>query len=1007
MSELAEPLRRVLGETGYFGPDGRPAASTVTICNGDEPRRGTFKPDVRYHLANLNVDFKFEENPAPEDVDTWQREKWNEGSVPLLWIVEPHQTTLYNGFATPEGAVSARQLDTFNNDLPTHKASTVPPSLGLPELNARAGFLSMETGRFWQEEDRVNRKHAVDARLLREMAQLESDLRGDGLSAERAQGLIGRTIFAQYLVDRGVITKQRLKSFQRRDGERLRRDYGTGGLPGVLEDRGAAERLFGWLSDRFNGDMFPSTGIMPATAHLKHVAAFLRGEATGQGSLFPYRFDLIPVELISAIYEQFVHSADRGKTNPQSDGVYYTPLAAVSLILDQVMEGITGKETVLDITCGSGVFLVEALRRLVEARVGSGERTRKVIREVLYKQIYGVDISPAAIQVAAFSLYLAALELDPAPHDAQGIKFRPLVRNTLLVGDAHSIDSTPAGRTTLRTARGRKQFDLIVGNPPFTERRDRGKVERTDSPQPPADRSLVFAQRARDFSHEETRFGLILRATPFFSRGAGRDAAQDLVESVSPVTIVNLSSCSSWLFRRANVPVVVVTARCRSQQPARHMNLVQAHWSPAGRAGHQFDITSGDVCRLNIASWKRNADLFKAGFLGTYNDLLLLDRLHADHQTLASQLIVLGAKFSEGLKIGGSNRSEDASLSASMPPRMRRLQGLPFWQSQDIEPFRLRQTVEPFVHRRAQRPREPEIYRAPLLVVREFMEPMNGRPRALAAVSDRDGVFTNSYYGATLPNGQDDVGHLLAAILSSALASWYFLMSGSTFGLWAQRLLLQDLVAMPVPKIENALRSSAGVRLVSLAKELADATAQDVDDWAQLDDAVYDLYALGEQERLVVRDGHDRASWQWQRGWKSSVQPASREELEAYADAFIGTVNPWLVASGRRAHAAVLGPSAANPLGAVRFAFDHEAMSSPIEHRRWHGSLGELLTGVDEQIARSFADLFSKHKVLRVPSDGGVLIVKPATRRHWLQSVALMDARRVLESSMRASSDAR
>lgn len=992
MSELAEPLRRVLGETGYFGPDGRPAASTVTICNGTEPRRGTLDPDVRWDHANLTAYFKFKQNPAPEVVGTWQREVWNKGSVPLLWIVEPHQTTLYNGFAVPQGPITARQLDVFAYDLPTVRTGADAPRLGLRELTARAGRLSMETGRFWQEESRVNREQTVDTRLLRDMEQLEDQLRDAGLPVPRAQALICRTIFAQYLVDRGIITEQR-----------LRREYRAGSLPDVLGNRQQAARLFRWLVETFNGDMFPSMGVMPAGKHLGDVAAFLKGEASGQGSLFPYQFDLIPVELISAIYEQFVHSAKKGKS--KSDGVFYTPLSAVSLILDQVMEGISGHETILDITCGSGVFLVEALRRLVKARAGLGKPTRKMIREVLYRQIYGVDISSAAIQVAAFSLYLAALELDPAPRQARGVKFSPLVDKTLLVGDAHDIDSTPAGSAALRTAKGHKRFDLIVGNPPFTERRDRGKVKRTDSPQPPADRSLVFAQRARDFSHDETRFGLILRATPFFSRGAGRDAAQDLVASISPVTIVNLSSCSSWLFRRANVPVVVVTARCRSQQPARHMNLVQAHWSPAGRAGHQFDITSGDVCRLNVASWKRNADLFKAGFLGTYNDLLLLDRLHADHRPLASQLVVLGSKFSEGLKLGGSNRSEDASLSASMSPRMQRLQGLPFWQSRDIEPFRLRQTVEPFVHRRAERPRERKIFRAPLLVVREFMDPMNGRPRALAAVSDRDGVFTNSYYGAALPNGQDDVGHLLAATLSSALASWYFLMSGSTFGLWAQRLLLEDLVAMPVPKIEDALRSSAGVRLVAIAKELA--TAQDVDDWAELDDAVYDLYALSEQERLVVRDGHDRASWQWQRGWKSSVQPAGREELEAYANAFIGTVNPWLVASGRRAHAAVLEPSVANPLGAVRFSFDHRAMSSPIEHRQWHGSLGELLTGVDERIARSFPDLFSKHKVLRVPSDGGVLIVKPAARRHWLQSVALMDARRVLESSMRASNDAR
>ena len=976
MSELAEPLRRVLRATGYFGPNDEPAASTVTICNGDESRRGTLKPDVLWCHNNLKAYFKFEENPVPEVVGTWQREVWNKGSFPLLWIVEPRQTTLYNGFAMPQGTI-AKPLDTF-----AYEAPTVPPSLALPDLNARAGRLSMETGRFWQEEKRVTRKHAVDTKLLKDMALLESDLRGGrgGLSAERAQGLIGRAIFAQYLVDRDIITKQR-----------LRREYNTDSLPGVLENRRHAERLFRWLSDRFNGDMFPSTGVVPATDHLGHVAAFLRGEATGQGSLFPYQFDLIPVELISAIYEQFVHSA---KGHDTKSGVYYTPLAAVSLILDQVMEEISGDETVLDITCGSGVFLVEALRRLVKARAGTGKPTRDMIRQVLYKQIFGVDISSAAIQIAAFSLYLAALELDPAPHRARGVKFRPLVGRTLLVGDAHDIDGTSAGRAALRTAKGRRRFDLIVGNPPFTEGRDHGQAVRSDSPRPPADRSLVFAQRARDFAHEETRFGLILRATPFFSRGAGRDAAQDFVQSVSPATIVNLSSCSSWLFRRANVPVVMVAARCRSQRPAREMTLVQANWSPAGNAGHQFDITGGDVCKLNLASWKRNADLFKAAFLGTYNDLLLLDRLRTDHQMLESQLGDLGSSFREGLKLGTLGRSDSSSLL-----------GLPYWQSKDIRPFRLRPDVGPFAHPLAERPRERKVYRAPLLVVREFMDPMGGWPRVFAALSDRDGVFTNSFYGAALPSGQDDVGHLLAAILSSALASWYFLMSGSTFGLWAQRLLLEDLAAMPVPEIGDARRSSASARLVAIAKKLA-VVDQEVDDWEKLDDAVYELYGLSESERVIVRDGHYRASWQWKDGWESAVQAAGRDEFEGYANTFIDTVNPWLVASGRKAHAEVLRPLAAAPLGAVRFSFDDAATSSSVEYRQWQGTLPELLSYVDEHAQSSVPDLLSEQKVLCVPSDGGVLIVKPAARRHWLRSVALMDARKVLESSMRMPSDA-
>ena len=248
MSELAEPLRRVLGETGYLKPDGRPAASTVTICNGDEPQRGTLKPDVRWRHANLNVYFKFEENPAPEAVGAWQREVWNEGTVPLLWLVEPHQTTLYNGFAAPQGPVAERRLDAFA--LPTARAQADAPHLGLRELTARAGRLSMETGRFWQEERRVNREQTVDTRLLSDLEQLQGQLQDGGLSVPRAQALISRTIFAQYLVDRGIITEQRL---QRKYGAESPATSAKGaGLPA-----GCAARDGGFVADRAHAPALP------------------------------------------------------------------------------------------------------------------------------------------------------------------------------------------------------------------------------------------------------------------------------------------------------------------------------------------------------------------------------------------------------------------------------------------------------------------------------------------------------------------------------------------------------------------------------------------------------------------------------------------------------------------------------------------------------------------------------------------------------------------------------
>ena len=121
------------------------------------------------------------------------------------------------------------------------------------------------------------------------------------------------------------------------------------------------------------------------------MADFLDGvdPRSGQGTLFPYQFDVIPVELISSIYEQFAH-ADRPAAGRRAEtDVFYTRLSLVTLVLDEVMDGLTGEETVLDLTCGSGVFLVEALRRLVHLRAKGRAPSRALIRSTLHQQIAG------------------------------------------------------------------------------------------------------------------------------------------------------------------------------------------------------------------------------------------------------------------------------------------------------------------------------------------------------------------------------------------------------------------------------------------------------------------------------------------------------------------------------------------------------------------------------------------------------------------------------------------
>ena len=990
---IAGPLGKVLEATGYL-VNGRGAAPSVGLAgSGTHARLPSFEPDAWWRgnidansggAGGPTVYFKYAREPQDSDVANWQKEVWNQGSSPLLWVVCPEQTALYNGFGKPRRAAEAQlnRLDTFQH-----------AEQDLARLDARAGRLAMETGHYWSPERDDDQKTRVDTRLLRDLQLLESTLLSFDLEQGQAQALIGRCIFAQYLVDRKIVT-----------GDRLSKLCGQSTLPNVLSDRGATERLFAWLSEKFNGDMFPPEATsVPDSQHIELVARFLRGEdlESGQLHFFPYRFDVIPVELISAIYEQFVHSASADATGAKparSRGVFYTPLAAVSLVLDEVCDGLTGDETVLDLSCGSGVFLIEALRRLVQAKARGGALRRSAIRQALYNQIYGVDIEEAAVRVAAFSLYLAAMELDPQPQQLDDIQFEPLRDRTLLVGNARTIESTPAGQKALTRGGELKKFDIIVGNPPWSYQGRAGTADRREAmagkPLQSRGQSLDFVARGREFAHDRTRFGMVLSATPFFSLSSTTmDAVQQNVEELAPVTLVNLSDLSKWLFPRANMPAIVLLARHRDR-PKHRMTLVQAHWSPAGERSRTIELSPNDVTTLPIASWKRCPGLFKTAFVGKKPDLLLLDQLVEDHQPLGVRLKNLGTQLRGGLTFG--NRSRDAKF----------LKGLPFARKDDIGPFSLQIDELPaFSDNRAEHPRDRGIYRAPLLLVNEFLRQVP-LPRMVVAVAERDVVYAGATFGVSFAHSGLEMGYLVAGVLGSALASWYVLMTGSSFGLWMRRIKPKDLKRMPVPALEPSVESGAGQRVIRLVRDLH-RQPPGPDEWKALDEAVFDLYRLDDEDRMVIRDGLLRAGWQWREGLSRSVEPVGVNELQTYARAFLTSMDVWFSAlNRRRMRAQIYDLPEDAPHRVVRFVLEERPCPSVDEVVRTKRSLQSLIRDISARTKVNVENGLVGTRALRVHAHDEVSIIKPAALRHWLGVCGLEDAGAVVRDSARAPGSA-
>jgi hypothetical protein len=293
----------------------------------------------------------------------------------------------------------------------------------------------IETGIVFGDERFANSANRSDRALIRDLKTVREQLtavvihRGSKRPELRhLHSLIGRAIFIRYLEDREILVPGYFENVAARRKEWSRLLAQAPSAPAieprlaekrflrVLQDKEFTYALFDQMALDFNGDTFPideEERDRIQQDHLDSLRGFLLGSTSQQEELFffAYRFDVIPIELISTIYEEF-YNERKGKERNQ--GSHYTPPALVEFVLARALtpEVLAERPRVIDPACGSGIFLVESFRRMVRHLCAeqNGKRvSRPQLRKILRDQIAGMDINEEAVRVAAFSLYLAFL----------------------------------------------------------------------------------------------------------------------------------------------------------------------------------------------------------------------------------------------------------------------------------------------------------------------------------------------------------------------------------------------------------------------------------------------------------------------------------------------------------------------------------------------------------------------------------------------------------------------
>jgi hypothetical protein len=396
------------------------------------------------------------------------RRVWNQNVVPFLLVVSPASVRLYPGFGydrnvSRDPLEGALQVLTDFNQI----------AIQLDAFRAE----SVDSGLVWKEfGDEVNPEKRVDWRLLDNLRALDQWLRQDGIEDRRlSHAMVGKFVYLHYLRQRDILSDSRLEQWQ------LDPEHIFTRLTTFIE---LVQNVDEWL----NGSVFPiSVNKIKAFGadRLRKVASVFRGEEalSGQLPLFDiYDFSFIPIETLSVIYEQFLHDTLRpsGESEGKSRGAYYTPVPLVNFMLDKLdsRKPLQTGMRVLDQSCGSGAFLVQCYRKLIERRLhDTGRHLRPAeLGRILTNHIFGVDIDEDACQIAELSLALTLLEyVDPPDLTETRFQLPALRDRNIFCANAFDDDS-------LWYTEGRKRpFQWIVGNPPWKDLNPR-KLDEDDQP---------------------------------------------------------------------------------------------------------------------------------------------------------------------------------------------------------------------------------------------------------------------------------------------------------------------------------------------------------------------------------------------------------------------------------------------------------------------------------------------------------------------------------------------
>ena len=685
-----------------------------------------------------------------------------------------------------------------------------------------------------------------------------------------------------------------------------------------------------------------------------------------QGFAGPHiHFLLIPTQLISSIYELFFHLSDED----DEKGTYYTPLHLVNLVMDEVYpwEGEYKDTSFFDPSCGSGIFLVEAYRRLVCRWMSQNDVhtiTCDQLNLLLKNSIFGVDINEEAIRVASFSLSLAMCDfLDPRSIWGK-LSFPRLLENNLIASDFFDKDKSF----------NNKRYDVIIGNPPWQS----NITGKTKEYLKKANHVIGDKQIAQAFSIKCSELckqnGIICLLMPskglLFNRSEkSRAYRENLFSDNNVLAMINLSVYRKFLFDHASGPAAAIIYTPKKEEISQPIIYCTPKPTYTIEDVRKFSIDPTDICRIprDIIDDDR---IWKIAMWGAPRDLELIAKMQSTFAPMVSFIEENHMATAEGFKRG--NRKTQCHD----------FEGLPLVDAKTFKPYYVSsselKTVD-FDDFECIVKNAREIFAAPHLIIKQSHK--NGT--FLSEVLDYDAVFNHSLLGV---HGDMNMLKYLSVLIGSRVFSYYHILTNRKWLVERDELEAGDIWQTPIPKPSDEEISEACDIFDELV--ILPSKKQKAEKFAR------HMYRLKEYENYQIDYVYDYFK---NKQHSVSFEQPSIDAYKLYYHSIKEVLTNTFGTSVGLSGDLCFGNA---PLSVLVLNIGRQS-DKGLNVITSNDRLNEILSSLDSSLVDNKQMVFVRRN-LRIYQQDKIYIVKPSQRKYWTYSAACRDADEIFEDVSKA-----